>query len=103
MPEYDNNNRGVLFKNDKKESERHPDYKGNIEVDGVAYWLSAWIKTDKNGNKYMSLSVTRKDQVQQPQRQASSQHTMAGRQASGPHEPMDDSNIPFAPDPILPA
>ncbi len=37
-------NSGVLFKNDKKESEKHPDYKGNITVGGQDYWLSAWIK-----------------------------------------------------------
>ena len=36
-------NSGVLFKNDKKETEKHPDYKGNIMVDGNEYWLSAWI------------------------------------------------------------
>jgi len=30
-------NSGVLFKNDKKESEKHPDYKGNITVGGMAY------------------------------------------------------------------
>ena len=28
------NNSGYLFKNDKKETEKHPHYKGNITVDG---------------------------------------------------------------------
>ena len=37
-------NSGVLFKNDKKEAHNQPDYKGNITVAGVEYWLSAWIK-----------------------------------------------------------
>ena len=45
-------NSGVLFKNDKKENEKHPDYKGNIMVDGNEYWLSAWIKEGKTG-KFM--------------------------------------------------
>ena len=27
--EYDNTNRGVLFKHDKKTDEKHPDYKGS--------------------------------------------------------------------------
>ena len=53
MSEYDNNNRGVLFKNDKKETDNHPDYKGRIDVNGQEYWLSAWIKDRKDGGKYM--------------------------------------------------
>ena len=47
---------GVLFKNDRKEKDTHPDYKGSINIDGVDHWLSAWIKDGKNG-KFMSLSV----------------------------------------------
>lgn len=58
MSEYDNENRGVLFKNDKKETDNHPDYKGRIDVNGQEYWLSAWIRDRKGTNqKYMSLSV----------------------------------------------
>ena len=53
-------NSGVLFKNDKKEQEKHPDYKGSIMVDGNEYWLSAWIKEGKNG-KFMGLAVSPKD------------------------------------------
>jgi len=60
MPDYDNSMRGVLFKNDRKEQPNHPDYKGNAEVDGVPYWLSAWIKDGKSG-KFMSISFTKKD------------------------------------------
>lgn len=61
MSEYDNNMRGVLFRADKQESERSPAYKGTAEVDGTEYWLSAWIKTSKDGNKFMSLSFQAKD------------------------------------------
>ena len=53
-------NSGVLFKNDKKEQEKHPDYKGSIMVDGNEYWLSAWIKEGKTG-KFMGLAVSPKD------------------------------------------
>lgn len=49
-------NSGSLFKNERKESDKHPDYQGNIRVDGVDYWLSAWIKQSNTG-KFMSLAV----------------------------------------------
>jgi len=61
MTQYDNTNRGALFRNDRKESETHADYRGSVNVDGHDYWLSAWLKTDKNGQKYFSLSVKLKD------------------------------------------
>ena len=84
MSDYDNTNSGALFKNDKKETEKHPDYKGSVNVGGTEYWLSAWIKTSKQGAKFMSLSVKPKDEA--PQRQAP-------KQASGFDDMPDD--VPF--------
>ena len=54
-------NSGVLFKNDKKETDKHPHYKGNITINGQDYWLSAWIKEGKGG-KFMGLAVSPKEQ-----------------------------------------
>lgn len=79
--EFDNTNRGSLFKNDKKESETHPDYKGQINVNGEEFWINAWLKTSKQGTKFMSLSVSPKDrQVSEPTRR---------------NTPEPDSDIPF--------
>jgi len=76
-------NGGVLFKNDKKETSNHPDYKGNIRVNGQEYWLSAWIKEGKNG-KFMGLALSPKEeQGQAPQAKSSKKI-----------EDMDD-DIPF--------
>lgn len=62
MAKYDDTNRGVLFKNDDKKDKNQPDYRGKINVAGKDFWLSAWIKEAKNGGKFMSLSVTQKEQ-----------------------------------------
>lgn len=62
MTTYDNNFRGVLFKADKDGNEGRPDYEGNAEVDGVKYWLKAWINTSKkDGKKFMSLKFQAKE------------------------------------------
>lgn len=64
--EYDNTNRGVLFKNEEKLQDTHADYNGTINIDGDEYWLNAWIKEAKSGKKFMSLSVKRKEQQRAP-------------------------------------
>jgi uncharacterized protein (DUF736 family) len=57
VSEYDNTNSGALFKNDKGDNPKRPDYKGQLNVGGVEYWLSAWLRTSKDGKKYMGLRV----------------------------------------------
>lgn len=59
--QYDNTDRGVLFKNADKKQDNHPDYTGSLNVGGREFWLSAWIKTSAKGSKFMSLSVKAKD------------------------------------------
>lgn len=67
MPDYDDSNRGALFKNDRKERENQPDYTGSLNVGGRDFWLSAWLQKSKAGKPYMSVSVTPKDEPgQQP-------------------------------------
>ena len=53
-------NSGALFKNDKKTSPNHPDYKGNITIGGQQFWLSAWIKKNDKG-AFMSIAANPKE------------------------------------------
>ena len=67
-------NSGSLFRNDKRETEQHPNLKGSAMIDGVEYWVSAWTKLSKNGEKWVSLAFTPKErpasQVAPSQRKA---------------------------------
>lgn len=96
MPEFDNNLRGVLFKNDRKEKDSHPDYKGQCEIDGAEYWLSAWIKTGAKG-KFMSLSFTAKDAPKNPPAREPAKQTRDQQRAksAGLDSYDDDGGPPF--------
>jgi len=89
--QYDNTNRGVLFINERKEQDSHPDRKGSINIEGKEYWLSAWDKETSKGET-ISLSVTPKEarsggnSRQAPQRQ----------QRQAPPSRDDDDFDPFA-------
>lgn len=98
---YDNTNRGVLFKNDRKEKDTQPDRTGSINIEGVEYFLDGWIKTSESGRQFMSLSVKRKEkQSQAAPRQAPRAH---GDRPGGPNNRQragtgfDDMNddVPF--------
>jgi uncharacterized protein (DUF736 family) len=57
---------GSMFKNDKKTLPNHPDYRGDCKVDGKLYWMSGWIKETKAGAKFLSVSLTLKDEAVRP-------------------------------------
>lgn len=92
--QYDNTNRGALFDNERKEKDTHPDYSGNLNVDGKEYWVSGWEKLDNNGDfKLISLSVKPKESQQDSQRtQASSRRPHAAR--SNARRPIDQGGEP---------
>jgi hypothetical protein len=80
MSDYDNTNTGALFKNDKEGNEKRPDYKGTVDVEGVVYNVSSWIRTSKGGVKFMSLVLEKKE---------------GGAKKAAPKQQSIDEDIPF--------
>jgi hypothetical protein len=59
--QYDNELKGVVFKNDQKEKPEDRDYSGQCTIDGREYWLSGWKNRSKSGTPFLSLSFKAKD------------------------------------------
>ena len=88
MAEYDNTNRGQIWKNDRKEKDTHPDLKGSVNVDGKEYWVSAWKRKPDANPKAPALSFRL-----QPKDEA---HSQGASQASQPaSNDLADNLIPF--------
>ena len=81
--EYDNSNRGVLFRvTDKQGNEKCPDYSGNLNVNDMDYELSGYIKVSKKGIKFMRLTI------KEPFKKTT-------KVATPVVEPFEDDEIPF--------
>lgn len=87
--QYDDTNRGALFKNSRKTKDSHPNMTGRINVEGKEYWISAWTKTDRSGNRFQSLSVS---PVETDNR--SNGNRTSGRDQADDHDDFDD-DIPM--------
>lgn len=53
-------NTGSLFKNNYKQEDKHPDYKGEVFIEGIGLKeISAWIRPMRDGKgKWMSLTIS---------------------------------------------
>jgi len=96
MAEYDNTNRGQIWKNEKKTTDTHPDFTGSLNVDGIEFWVSAWKRKEgaAANSPALSFSVKMKDEAKK------SQSVNTQGQDSRPSEPSKDfsdfaDDIPF--------
>lgn len=66
---YDNNNRGSIWKNEKKRAgKQDPDFTGTFtDANGVEHWVSAWKRKDDAGPRAPALTWTTKPKDEQPQ------------------------------------
>tara|TARA_B110000902_G_scaffold162787_1_gene186186 strand:+ start:1463 stop:1732 length:270 start_codon:yes stop_codon:yes gene_type:complete len=86
--QYDNTNRGAVWKNNKKETEKHPDLTGSLNVNGQEFWVSAWKRQAGANEKspVLSLSIKAKEDS------ATSRQATA---SSGSSADNFDEDIPF--------
>jgi hypothetical protein len=73
MAEYDNTNSFALFKNNKGDNPKRPDYTGNLNLDGIEFRISGWIREGKNG-KFISGSAQLKESNSEAQREVAKEN-----------------------------
>lgn len=87
---------GTLFKNDYKDNQRKPDYKGRGEFRGVPFEMAAWIKEGRNG-KFLSVKFSepyKKEKSGTPQDSKEAPSMM--KEADSLYaSPEDDGDLPF--------
>jgi hypothetical protein len=114
--QYDDNMRGVLYKNNQKTEAKHPGARGRAMIDNVWFWVSSWTQhTKATGERYQSLAFTKMtdEEVQKyinkaaPVNNTAQQNSQNGQQSHQEHNPdgsarptneppMDfDRDIPF--------
>ena len=86
--QYDNHNRGAIWRNDNRQSDKHPHFSGSINIDGKDFWLSGWKRADDASDRapLVSFSVRPKDD-----------NPSQNYQQSAPQKAQDDfsDDIPF--------
>jgi hypothetical protein len=100
MTQHNNENRGAIWKNDDKQTDNQPDFKGSLNVNGVEYWVSAWKRKEGANQKSPALSFTIKPKEQSTGQRTAPKKPNSYAQATGASFPGDDMNdqIPFAPE-----
>ena len=85
---------GSLFRNDRKETDKHPDFTGSAKIDGVEYWVSGWTKQPKDGKKgFLSLAFNAKDESRRPK--ADNGFSDPKQKAAGARSDNFEDDIPF--------
>ena len=61
MSEYPNS--GAVWRNDKKENENQPHFRGSAEVDGKDYWVSVWMNPSEGGRPPLKFKFEEKQPI----------------------------------------
>ena len=82
----------TLWENDYKSTETHPDYKGDLKVDGKEYKISGWINESKNGKNYIGITVTSLEEHEKMVAKMKEKNENEGVSSSNSKE---DTSLPF--------
>lgn len=77
-------NSGTLSANQNKTKDNHPSHRGKATIDGIDYYISAWIKEGQYG-RFFSLSFQPVSEAQNP----------SPRAPRAPEQYDFDDDIPF--------
>ncbi len=85
--QYDNTNTLMLFRNDRKESPKHPDWKGTYtDSQNVEYWADAWLNSSVNGD-YIKCKIGKRKEPRPDYQSAPPQRDMYEHDRAQSYEP----------------
>lgn len=87
-------NSGSLFKNDRKESDKHPGMTGTALINGVEYWVSSWRKDSGSKGPWLSLAFKPKEERRKEPKPAKTSYDRDDQRTMREHLD-DDADLPF--------
>ena len=88
---YDNTNEIAIWGNENKRKPTDPDFKGNANIEGKEFWVSAW-KRDEGANERAPVLKAKLTPKDAPKDQAQYTNTA---QAPDPTATIVNDKIPF--------
>lgn len=89
---------GALFKNRRKKKDKHPEYRGDANVEcpccgeSTTYELAAWMKKTRKGSTFMSLSIQKqKEEEDIPGTRSATEPANTNEES----QQQSDDNVPF--------
>ena len=81
--EFDQTNRGQIWGNKDRKTDKHPTHTGSLNVEGVEYWISAWVGDKSKNQPALTFKIQKKEPKQSQQAPAA------------PAQKFDPDSIPF--------
>lgn len=94
--------KGLLFQNKQRMSDKSPDYKGSVLIEGKIYYISMWKRIGKESHEeFFSLAFKPKEQKENQKPAPKEQPVQQVAQAVGgkteilDEKPLGEDDVPF--------